>query len=811
MNDSTVSRCGEPISTAAQQAALSAATSVIPPSWPLDRLIAVNPWWDLRHLPAERAVDVPGARVKTSMLMPTHFYRDAWKEGRIREPDILAAISESGTQTELNTLLATLDREPVDAMVGAPLMLDQAFVRDAIRPIHTVRQQVAQACGLFFDLRQSRWLVDIASQSLFESWLEQTQNDLMLDRRTGLVGARSIVRGLANEATTACEWAIDVLKFSANDLQTLAQRLLFELVGWASWCKGVDWRSALEGGQSKLCDQLLTVLLVWEAIAVQLASPERRHQWHIQWREYQRASLRTRVQPLWIWHRAYELGYQRSLIHTLIGAGSAPRLTPTATATEFQAVFCIDVRSEVMRRHLEEACPTAQTLGFAGFFGMPVTQQGLGPESETPRLPGLLAPAYRLADSTGDHGEDQALQKTAYQRERARQTVRKAKYSSLSSFTLVETTGLAWAWKLTRDSLNLNRVTASSSAPLQSRLFHRYGGDPVSDNERVDLAEQLLRGMSLTSGFASLLVFVGHGTHTDNNPHHAGLACGACGGQNGGINASLAARLINDPVVRSGLAERGIRIPDFTYAIAAEHCTVTDRVSIMDRNHIPDAYIAKLVTLENGFAEAAKRTRRERAGALNLDGLDDETLLHQMTKRTVNWAEPRPEWGLANNASIVFAKRTRTKGLDFAGRMFLHDYDASLDSEGNVLKSLMTAPMIVANWINLQYLGSVAAPDTFGAGNKLLHSVIGGNVGVIEGNDPDLRIGLSHQSVHDGQRWRHEPLRLSVFIDAPRSSIDRVIAEQPDVAALVENRWLWLFRFAEDGIEQYLTGDWRKW
>ncbi len=47
----------------------------------------------------------------------------------------------------------------------------------------------------------------------------------------------------------------------------------------------------------------------------------------------------------------------------------------------------------------------------------------------------------------------------------------------------------------------------------------------------------------------------------------------------------------------------------------------------------------------------------------------------------------------------------------------------------------MSAPMVVANWINLQYFGSVARPDIFGAGNKLLHSVVGGNLGVIEGGN----------------------------------------------------------------------------
>ena len=65
---------------------------------------------------------------------------------------------------------------------------------------------------------------------------------------------------------------------------------------------------------------------------------------------------------------------------------------------------------------------------------------------------------------------------------------------------------------------------------------------------------------------------------------------------------------------------------------------------------------------------------------------------------------------------------------------------------------------------------------------------------MFEGNGGDLRIGLSFQSLHDGERWMHPPLRLGVFIEAPRASIDRVLEAQPKVAELVANEWLHLFQ-----------------
>jgi uncharacterized protein YbcC (UPF0753/DUF2309 family) len=89
--------------------------------------------------------------------------------------------------------------------------------------------------------------------------------------------------------------------------------------------------------------------------------------------------------------------------------------------------------------------------------------------------------------------------------------------------------------------------------------------------------------------------------------------------------------------------------------------------------------------------------------------------------------------------------------------------------------------------------------DHLGAGNKVLHNVVGGRIGVLEGNGGDLRLGLALQSLHDGQRWVHQPLRLSVFIEAPAEAIDEVIAGNTMVHDLVTNEWLQLFRIDDDG------------
>jgi uncharacterized protein YbcC (UPF0753/DUF2309 family) len=86
-------------------------------------------------------------------------------------------------------------------------------------------------------------------------------------------------------------------------------------------------------------------------------------------------------------------------------------------------------------------------------------------------------------------------------------------------------------------------------------------------------------------------------------------------------------------------------------------------------------------------------------------------------------------------------------------------------------------------------------PRHYGSGNKLLHNIVGGRIGVFEGNGGDLRVGLPLQSVHNGQRWMHDPIRMHVVVDAPATMIDSVLAAHPKVRQLVQNRWLWLSRF----------------
>jgi uncharacterized protein YbcC (UPF0753/DUF2309 family) len=127
----------------------------------------------------------------------------------------------------------------------------------------------------------------------------------------------------------------------------------------------------------------------------------------------------------------------------------------------------------------------------------------------------------------------------------------------------------------------------------------------------------------------------------------------------------------------------------------------------------------------------------------------------------------------------------------------LHDYDWRKDRNFETLELIMTAPMVVTNWINIQYYASTVAPQIYGSGNKVLHNLVN-ETGVVEGNGGDLRIGLPWQSVHDGTQFVHEPIRLTVFIAAPIDEIERVLEKHASVKNLVVNEWLYICQIDEE-------------
>ncbi len=797
--------------------AMHKACSRIAPCWPLDRLIAVNPWWGFIDQPVQRAALEIESLSPTQCTMPLTWFQERHAAGEITDAALSHVLKEHGLPIDAQAFLQLQAnaREPsTDAAQHASLLITDALdagLPDGHEPSWrgVVRHAIGQHCAMWFDRGQAQWQAP-SSHSMYESWRALASHDNAPSLLTGLPGISAGIVALPTTSGALLDAACAYLRVPPKDRETYFTALLMDVSGWAGWCAYLRFQARQQGADDASIEDLLAIRLAWEWVLFQTSSNVGLA---ARWSKSCERS-KKKVAPLsasdrWIWQEALERSWQDTVHGGLAlapnkaggndDAGSFQQTRPV-----MQAAFCIDVRSEPMRRALELCDPLITTHGFAGFFGLPIEFQSLASSEALPQLPGPLAAKLKVVQRAAT---PEATEKLGTDR-RARlgrvQAWQGFRTAASGGFGYVETLGLGYAWKLLQSSLGgrgkgADAEMAGLSQAELSGLHPAFETLPTED--AVNLAAGVLGAMSLRGNFAPFVLLVGHGSESANNPHAHGLDCGACCGQSGQVNARTLAALLNDPAVRAGLTKRGIDLPADTCFIGALHNTTTDEIRLFDAAAIESDQPVPMRQLRLWLEEAGERARRERAPLLDA-GVNKKTtpksLVSRMRNRAADWAQVRPEWGLANNAGFIAAPRERTRGMNLAGRAFLHDYDHAADADHSVLTLILTAPVVVAHWISMQYYASTVDNTKWGCGNKVLHNVVGGDIGVFEGNGGDLRIGLPMQSLHDGNRWMHTPVRLSVWIEAAPEAIASVVVANETVRRLVHGEWIHLFCIVPD-------------
>ncbi|WP_431300702.1 YbcC family protein [Tabrizicola sp. BL-A-41-H6] len=761
--------------------AAEAAARAIPPAFPLDATVAVNPFLgqtgeDLAHASA-RLARVAGV----GLTRPRSELAAMVARGEIGDDDLAAALIASPSPVKPRDLAW------LKARLGAEGPAPEALPTVAALAAHATGTDwpaiIARSFGLwaagYFDRGQALW-TPRPGHGAFAAWREWATHDLTPEI-AGLTGFSAHVAEAPDTADRAILRAADRLGLTADAAETAFHRLLVDLGGWPQHARWLLWQAELAGGSDATLTDMLAIRLVWEE-ALLAHCPAVTSDW--------KATVAAHAAPLVpsadqtidaILQEAAERAHQRSLSGLL--SGPAER----AGRPALQAAFCIDVRSEVLRRALEAQDGGIETLGFAGFFGLPVAHRPEGTDEVQAHLPALLNPAM----ISTSHGDD-AAEASARIAARAARAWGRFRQAAVSSFAFVEAAGPAYGAKLIRDALGLG---PAGLAPGPLPRFEVA----LTAVQKAQTAVAVLRAMSLTEGHARLVLLVGHGAQVTNNPHESAYHCGACCGQTGEVSARLLAALLNDPETRAGLPALGLALAEDTLFVAGLHDTVTDHVTLY-RDAPAPGHADDLARAEAWLTAAAHASRAERA--VRLPGSTGGSLV----KRAADWAEVRPEWGLAGCAAFIAAPRGATAGRDLQGRAFLHSYDWTADDGFATLELIITAPVVVASWISLQYYGSTVAPRAFGGGNKLIHNVVGG-IGVLEGNGGLLRPGLPWQTVHDGERPAHPALRLSVMLEAPTEAITDILRKHAGVRQLFDNGWLHLFAL-ENGVvaARYRTG-----
>jgi uncharacterized protein YbcC (UPF0753/DUF2309 family) len=754
--------------------AAEAAARAIPPAFPLDATVAVNPFLgqtgeDLATA-AARLARVGGV----ALTRPRPEIAAEIAAGKITDADLeaaLAASTQPGKPADLAALKAALGT-PAPAPRALPTVADLAAEATGT----DWSALIARAFGLWaaghFDRGQSLW-TPAPGKRAFAAWREWASHDLTPEI-AGLTGFCAHVQAAPDTPERAILRAADALGLTDAAAETAFHRLLMDLGGWSQHARWLLWEAELAGETDATLTDLLAIRLIWEE-ALLAHAPDVAAEWGQTVAAHGAPVRPTADQVIdTILQDAAERAHQGRLTAALTGAATAD------TRPTLQAAFCIDVRSEVFRRALESLDPGIETIGFAGFFGLPLAHKAHGSDTVETHLPVLLTPGL-TATSQGDAAAEADVRIRA----RAVRAWGRFRQAAVSSFAFVEAAGPLYGIKLVRDALGLTPA-AVSPAPAP-----RVEGG-LSAEDKAATGAAVLKAMSLTEGHAPTVLLLGHGAQVTNNPHESAYHCGACGGQTGEVSARLLAALLNDPETRAGLSAHGVSVPEDTVFVAGLHETTTDEIALYDL--APEmARGPAIKAVKSWLARAGKIARAERAR--RLPGAEAGSV----AARATNWAEVRPEWGLAGCAAFIAAPRGATAGRDLGGRSFLHSYDWRADEGFGTLELILTAPVVVASWISLQYYGSSVAPEAFGGGNKLIHNVTGG-IGVVQGNGGRLRPGLPWQAVHDGEGLQHEPLRLSVMIEAPKEAILDVLKAHGGVRELFDNGWLHLFALEEGRV-----------
>lgn len=645
-----------------------------------------------------------------------------------------------------------------------------------------VNRELIKWLQVFLDEGQASIKMPGREKGFYLAWLDLVP----FDKNLTVFKGENWFSALPTKVERALIFCLQELGVLDEEIEEFFKYMLAELPGWVGYIK---WRSEYQNkiqgqkGAISLKDFLAVRLIITCAF---------KGSDNGKFLKTKKVSLKKLNQEFFKDLERKEEEYRQQLLQKIIPEvikikkSKQDRQRPYA-----QLVFCIDVRSEQFRMRLEQE-GSYETIGFAGFFGLPITFHNCNTDSSFDCCPVLLKPRHTVYEERIEN-EGSAIFRTKARKSFLRLLHRfyeDLKYNFATPFALVETLGV-WCgfWMgirtlMPRTSVRLKKDAKESIFPSSPTVLKIQ--IPIRD--QVNYAESALRMMGLTKNFSRLIVFCGHGGKTENNPYSSALDCGACGGNPGGSNAKILAAILNDSVVRNSLLKRGISIPNDSLFVGAEHLTTTDEV-VFDRSIKSDSHGEILKKLKEDIQKAGIANSQYRCRTFGLIKAAVDAQKEVLT-RSCDWAEVRPEWGLARNACFIVGPRSITKEIDLDGRCFLHSYDWLEDENGQSLETILTAPMVVAEWINMQYFFSSWNQGSYGSGSKITQNVTG-QIGIMQGNSSDLMQGLPLQSVYlaDDKRY-HDPIRLQVIIYAPLSRVDVIIQKHVIVKTLFFNKWV---------------------
>ncbi|MEC2309072.1 DUF2309 domain-containing protein [Bacillus atrophaeus] len=843
---------------------IESASQVIAPLWPISIFAARNPWMGLENQPFDQVASWLKNARDVDIYPSASMIRSAKNKGEIDEDFV-----EMGLQHWLDSHSFNITRDVAERFCHAGLKLEplpsnllssykleklvnecsgvdhieNVFMQpissyienqDGERLVNILDHHVIKWSKLYLDDSQAGWTMPNREEGFYRAWQHLIQYDPALSKKQ-----RERLKGWPQEAHSALQKALFALEIPESEIQRYLEGHLLSLPGWAGM---MLWRSRQSSHEHALLTEYLAVRISMEWALVKPYLPLNN----------QRSGKEISITPLlaaWIhwggltleewsqmpaneqneylsfayrfdeklrrklWLEAWEQTHTDRLSQKII---SKQRETNRKKSALAQLAFCIDVRSEPFRRQLEKEGPF-ETIGIAGFFGVPIATCELGSKHSHASLPVIQKPQHKIKEFV----DEDVLEKYNQRKQAVHSlshTFKTMKQNVLTSLLLPELSGpwlslqmVARSFVPRRADRFIRNLSETWLRKPDTKLSIHHVNDieaeiPVgfTEEEKVNYARQALIMMGLTENFAPLVVICGHGSQSTNNPYAAALDCGACGGAAGGFNARVLAALCNLSEVREVLLTEGIKIPEDTVFAAAEHNTTVDELHWLYVPELSEAAQEAFEHIEAIMPKVRHNVNAERLAQLPNFQSKLKNPKAEAHRFAEDWSEIRPEWGLARNAAFIIGQRELTQDCDLEGRAFLHNYDWKQDESGELLANIIAGPGTVAQWINLQYYASTVAPHYYGSGNKATQTVTAG-LGVMQGNASDLLAGLPWQSVMQSDHEAyHSPLRLLFVIQAPRQHVERLLNNDSVFLQKVQNGWVRLASIDPEGC-------WESW
>ena len=738
------------ISTNIQKAA-----KVIGKTWPLYSFVTSNPLSGYQDSHFKDAVLSAKQYLDATIFPKAAIFEQALKAGEINAMVLSAILKENNFYETPEFYLKQIKVEG----------------KTSINENHQLDGIMAKWLAAFMDEGLAEWQMPGKKNGFYKAWRKLAKYDTALQiKNTSDIPKSSL------EALTLVLSGFDVAQYQEIFTQHLAA-----LPGWTGY---INYRTEADSGWQKeypiSLEEYLAVRL-WVASTLKITILKKR----------KKTTLEKDAQLKYLWLKAWEKSWQQAIINTL---HTAPVAVKNTELPDAQLVFCIDTRSELIRRHVE-AQGNYETFGYAGFFGIAMDYTSLEDNVTRKSCPPIVGSAYQVTEiaQPSKQKEMSAFQKKNEFSNFKDYFFKRMKNMLPSTFGFVEGAGLFYGFSLVGRTLasgTLYRSKKNKSSSLENISQPKIAcTDAKIVQEEIPLAEKVAivkSAFDLTGwvDFAPLVIFAGHGSHTANNAFASSLDCGACAASPGRHNARMLAKLANLEEVRTELATaHKFIIPEDTVFIGAEHNTTTDEIEFFDAE-VPATHLERLNQLKENLKKAQHTATKDRLGVENAVAIAEQ--------KSNNWSETRPEWGLAKNAGFIVAPRDITKHTNLGSRCFLHSYDWKLDLEGKALEGIMQGPMVVTQWINNHYYFATVDNTTFGGGSKITHNITG-KFGVVQGNGGDLKMGLPLQSVSETDaKMYHQPLRLSVLINAPLSVVSAILDRNEHLRNLLDNEWIYL-------------------